>query len=94
MMAGGLFPRIAEKCHPSRPEACCAGRRQAVRSGEMYFDFERGGWVNVLNPVRSASWEAVYKTEQNHNGEPYLLEICCYCGSELPFLTKRGGGAE
>lgn len=90
-MTGGMFPRVKERCHPARPEACCDGRRLAVRSGEMYFDFERGGWVSVLNPLRSATWEAVYKSEQNHNGEPYLLELCPYCGSELPALTRRGG---
>ena len=87
-MAGGLFPRVRERCNPSVASACCSGRRQAVRTGEFYWDVERMGWVSLLNPLRSQKWEAVYRSGRNTNGEPYLLEICPFCGSALPDIFK------
>ena len=90
MAAEKFFPRARskEKCHPSVPDACCPGRRQAVRRGEIFFDWCLGGWVDIFNPVRSATWEAIYRSEQNHVGEPYLIELCPYCSCELPDLSK------
>lgn len=90
MMALGdkMFPRIKEKCHPNIQSAACTGRREAVRRGEVYWDLERGGWVSLLNPLRKQTWEAVYRSGQNTNNEPYLIEICPYCGSEMPELFK------
>lgn len=90
MAAEKFFPRRAarERCHPNVPSACCDGRRKAVAIGEYYFDHQRGGWVDLTNPVRSMTWEAVYKSGQNSNGEPYILDVCGYCGCELPMLFR------
>jgi hypothetical protein len=41
-----------------------------------------------MNPLRTQTWEAVYRSEQNTIGTPYLIEICPYCGSEMPELFK------
>lgn len=84
-----FFPRVArtEKCHPSFTTASCVGRRDAVRLGEFWWDFDRGGWVSIMNPLRSMKdWETVWRAGQNTNGEPYLIEICPFCGSALPEL--------
>jgi hypothetical protein len=84
-----LFPRRAlERCHPNVQSAACNGRRAAIRSGELYWDFERGGWVSTMNPLRSQTWEQVYRSGANNNGLAYLIELCPYCGSEMPELFK------
>lgn len=83
------FPKVIRaRCHPSVATASCNGRREAVKRGEMFWDWSFGGWVSIMNPLRTATWEAVYRTDQNHNNEPYVLEICPYCGSALPDLSK------
>lgn len=82
-------PRILERCNPSIATSCCDGRRAAVRSGRYYWDLELGGWVDRENPVRSMkNWEMVYRSGQNTSGIPYIIEICGFCGCELPELFR------
>jgi hypothetical protein len=86
-----MFPRvIREKCHPSIATSCCAGRRQAVRSGEFYWHLNLGGWVDRSLPVRSMKdWETIYKAGTDTRGTPYLLDLCPWCSCELPTLFKK-----
>jgi hypothetical protein len=87
-MAAQFFPRVirTDRCHPSFASAACEGRRKAVQFGEMWWSRELRGWVSSLNPLRSQTCEAVWRSGVSTRGLPYILEICPYCGSALPEL--------
>jgi hypothetical protein len=88
-MASKFFLPVPEKCNPDIPSACCDGRRLAVRRGEFWWDYEREGWVSVMNPLRSMrDWRTIWAAGSNSNGDPYILDICPYCGCELPVLQR------
>lgn len=82
------FPAaIREKCHPNFPTSSCSERRESAGRGEFFYDYERGGWVSLLNPVRSMKdWQTIFNAGKDTRGEPYILEICPFCGCELPEL--------
>jgi hypothetical protein len=75
-------------CHPKYASVVCPGRAEAVRRGSFFWDMKIGGYVCTDLPQRKASFRAKYYNLDEHDGEPYRLELCPFCGMDLPFLFR------
>lgn len=77
-------------CHPINPWIICPGRAEARKRGAFFWDMKVGGYVCTDLPAREASWRAKFYNLDEHHGEPYRLEICPFCGMQLPELFDEG----
>lgn len=86
-----MFPVVRrQKCDPLYPYRQCAPRREAENSGEMYWDSQLRCYVVRDIPPRRVSWRTRYlRPEANsvHDGEPYRIHDCPFCGTELPDIS-------
>lgn len=73
-------------CHPHNPGIVCHDRATAVRAGIFFWDMRIGGYICTDLPTRTASFRAKYYNLDEHEGEHYRLEICPWCGMQLPEL--------
>lgn len=77
----------------------CDRRTQDEATGTTRWSRAFGGWVmsDVPTRTRRMSWgtyEQVWldqgiKTPPDHTGEPFIWEVCVYCGGDLP-VRKEG----
>ena len=74
------------QCHPINPWIICPGRADARKRGAFWWDMKVGGYVSTDIPPRTLSWRARYFDTSDAEGELYRLEICPYCGMQLPEL--------
>ncbi len=82
--------RIMSHCHPHQPAIICEGRAEAKSRGAFLWDMRIQGYICTDLPVRKASFRAKYYNLDEHDGEHYRLEICCFCGMQLPELFPEG----
>lgn len=54
--------------------------------GAFWWDHSKKAYVISDIPCRTLSWRAVYFETSDAEGELYALEICPWCGMELPTL--------
>jgi hypothetical protein len=78
--------KVHSHCHPKLPGIVCEGRASAVRAGYFWWEMKLGGYVCSLIPTRKASWRAKFYDLDEHDGEMYVLELCPFCGMDLPQL--------
>lgn len=85
-------------------------RRRDEAIGTTRFSATFGGWVMSDVPTRTMSrashyWAFVHRDEfehTDHTGEPFVWEVCVYCGGDLPLRegeqrerpTMQGDGDE
>jgi hypothetical protein len=72
-------------CHPKQPSIVCPGRADSVRRGAFWWEMKIGGYVSTDIAKRETNWRGKYYNG-DHTGELYRLEICPWCGMELPQL--------
>jgi hypothetical protein len=74
-------------CHPLNPSIICPGRAESRSRGAFWWDMRIGGYVSSDIPARTLSWRAKYfDTSTASDGDLYRLEICPWCGMQLPEL--------
>lgn len=87
-----------ERCHPNVPTAQCEGRRLARELGDMEYDFELDGWFlfddmaytrTITSNGGIDRWIKVRNAGRDTTGEAYLLDLCPFCGCELPILKDQ-----
>lgn len=62
----------------------CRARISAERAGRFLYRFaEPVGWCFADDPPRTTTFEKAYRAEQNHNGEPFIWDLCPFCGREM-----------
>lgn len=70
----------------------CDRRRQAQASGELIYWEVARGWVFTDLPKRQMDARAKYYAfidrseydHDDHSGEPFVFELCVFCGHEMP----------
>ncbi len=78
--------RVFTHCHPHNPSIICQGRHEARVRGAFFWDMAIGGYVCSDLPTRRSSFRAKYYEMDVSDGLPYRLEICPFCGMQLPAL--------
>lgn len=70
----------------------CDKRRLAQANGELLYVAEMRGWMFTDLPRRFMDARARYYAygeraqyaHADHSGEPFVFELCVFCGHELP----------